>query len=216
MYYFFLSAGGISAILYFLISLKIRNIKYKYTVFILGIVSLILGLAFAFLTGLFSHKSGHFNIKYSDFEYYLTAVVFLTAFYFSLKILKSETSIFNTAGESLIVFSFIARFGCMFAGCCAGKIINGFEIPTVIMEIIFSFVIFWILKLSKLKNTAGLYLFLYSVYRFVTEFLRENSEIRTIFSLNFRQYVALIVILYFILCFIFGILERRTKNIEKI
>ncbi len=99
------------------------------------------------------------------------------------------------------------RIGCFLAGCCFGKAttswigihfpnVEGKVIPTNLMEAIFMIIlgiILFILALEKGKFTAPVYLFSYSVWRFVIEFFRGDHRGQLIGNISPSQFWSIIL-----------------------
>ena len=121
------------------------------------------------------------------------------------------------------------RIGCFFAGCCYGKETTGLGlvfpagslapsgvklIPTQLMSSFGDFVLFYILYrvYSDQKTrpmTAGLYLVLYSVGRFVIEFFRGDEARGFILGLSTSQFIAIF------LCIAGCILIAQQRNAKQ-
>ncbi|MCK4776747.1 MAG: prolipoprotein diacylglyceryl transferase [Actinomycetia bacterium] len=122
----------------------------------------------------------------------------------------------------------IGRIGCLFNGCCYGRItskpwglifpeIDNFtRHPTQIYEIIYALAIFafiWFIRKRIYTNGDLFFLFilLYSIFRFLNEFLRVNPDF--IFGMSGSQIVS---IMFFIASSIFFLnkfyLKYRFKN----
>ena len=99
------------------------------------------------------------------------------------------------------------RIGCFLAGCCYGKVttswigihfpnVPGKVIPTNLMEAIFMIIlgiILFILALKKGKLAAPVYLFSYSVWRFVIEFFRGDHRGQLIGNISPSQFWSIIL-----------------------
>lgn len=105
------------------------------------------------------------------------------------------------------------RIGCFFAGCCYGKETDSFLgmefnnspfaphnvslYPTQIMSSIGNFIIFLVLlwydknKREKDGQTGALYLILYSIFRFLIEFLRGDPRGTVFGLLSTSQFICL-------------------------
>jgi len=102
----------------------------------------------------------------------------------------------------------ISKIGCFFAGCCSSFEMSSFyynhqteryEFPIQLLEAIIAFVIFlYTLKLRRKLKRPGflfpIYTILYAVCRFITEFLRADSN-KTVYFLNNYQLISIIAII---------------------
>ncbi len=109
----------------------------------------------------------------------------------------------NKIVPSILIAQFIARLGCCFAGCCWGDPVSLFGLdflfPARELEVIFALVLFIVLSKVKalFEHRLKVYLFSYSLFRFLTEFLRGDDR-GTLFDISFltpTQIVSLFVIL---------------------
>lgn len=118
-------------------------------------------------------------------------------------------------------FHAIGRIGCVFSGCCYGKIveqggiynavIDKYCIPIQLYEAIGEFIIFFIILIrNEIKKDStnyykplGIYCTLYSVLRFVDEFWR-GDKIRGVWGpFSTSQYISLLIFpigIYCLLC----------------
>lgn len=106
-------------------------------------------------------------------------------------------------------FGMIARFGCLFAGCCygieaqhmitvPGTVYAVPRIPSPLLESALNLAIFLYLLIAKPEHKRPgtcfpLYLLLYSAGRFVLEFFR-GDENRGVFLLSTSQWIAIVLI----------------------
>lgn len=98
----------------------------------------------------------------------------------------------------------IGRIGCYLNGCCYGIKLFGIEQPTQIYSSVSGLIIFFLLaRLYANKKYDGhiflLALFLYSLYRFLLEFLRYNPIHILIFTPNQLLAVLMLIVSAFIL-----------------
>ncbi|MDD5190362.1 MAG: prolipoprotein diacylglyceryl transferase [Dehalococcoidales bacterium] len=121
---------------------------------------------------------------------------------------------FDMMAPAVFMAQAIGRIGCLLNGCCYGVKTSlpfgieytnpassgwgaGFTQPTVIYEIIFCVIMFFVmLKLRGKLRPAGslflLYLSLYSIWRISTDFLRDGNPF--LFGLHQAQVVSIIVL----------------------
>lgn len=93
----------------------------------------------------------------------------------------------------VVVAHAFGRIGCLFAGCCYGKLTDGAlgiemwvngewqrRLPTQLFEAIFLFALFgvlaWMIFAKRSKYTPSVYLVSYGVWRFAIEFVRDDAE----------------------------------------
>ena len=115
------------------------------------------------------------------------AVFFLPVIYFTFAKLskRSISNVFDVFTICTVCTLLCARFNCMFAHCCLGKVIPGTETmrwPTRELEIIFYLALFIFLRKKVCKKKyRGLiypiYMMSYGVFRFVVEFFRESDYV---------------------------------------
>jgi phosphatidylglycerol:prolipoprotein diacylglycerol transferase len=113
----------------------------------------------------------------------------LAGIWYARKKSISFWSLADSMAPSLAVGMGIARWGCLFAGCCYGRLSTlpwavttvlapGWRHPAQVYESLLDFVIFAILWFSRRKTKADGQLFaayvgLYSIVRFIVEYYRE-------------------------------------------
>lgn len=118
------------------------------------------------------------------------------------------------------------RIGCFFAGCCYGKPTDSFLgvvfnhpeslapigvkiLPTQLFESFYAFLIFLLLHFLLIKGILHKRLFflggvLYSIFRFINEFLRADDRGGFIYGFSVSQLISVIVFILF-LCLFFCI-----------
>ena len=137
-------------------------------------VGLLFVSVFAFLEGAESGARSLFG-----------AVFFMPAAYWlGAKLSKRQTAdVFDIFAVCMIFTLFCARVGCLFSGCCQGRMIHGLEPhrwPTRELELVF-YAIFLILTVPKiLKGQSGgkvypSYMMAYGLTRGILECFRESS-----------------------------------------
>lgn len=129
------------------------------------------------------------------------AVVFLAAYfgigYFLFKKDKRHIAeldkVAACAFPSIVLAHSFGRIGCLFAGCCYGKLTDGWlgvtmlvhgewqkRLPTQLFEAIFLALLFvalvYMLVGKKSLYTPSAYLIGYGVWRFVIEYVRDDGE----------------------------------------
>lgn len=197
VYILILCAGGLLAALYFDVRYNIVE-KVTRSRKIYGVLAVSLLLSIVITNGLtyFLYGGKPYFERIVQPEYYLTMVVFAVISTALIRVTKTDKT--GQAGaiicDSLIIFSFISRCGCMYAGCCTGRVIGAANFPIVETEFVFAAVIFVILRLIPSRNRLGAYVLMYSIFRLITEFFRDNIGVETLLILNFRQYIAITAI----------------------
>ncbi len=76
----------------------------------------------------------------------------------------------------LLLAQCVARIGCSLSGCCYGRLIEigdiSFHLPIREFEALFALVMFFLLKKLAFNKRLEIYLYSYSIFRFLTDFLR--------------------------------------------
>ena len=118
-------------------------------------------------------------------------------------------------------FDGIARFGCLFVGCCYGreaswgiKIDGITRLPSPLFESVLCFIILaeFLLWKPERKHSGillPLYLVTYSTGRFVLEFFRGDETRGSFLIFSTSQWIALLILLTLVVAFI--ILRRKKK-----
>jgi phosphatidylglycerol:prolipoprotein diacylglycerol transferase len=99
----------------------------------------------------------------------------------------------------------LGRIGCLFSGCCKGIPLKGWIaeycplFPAVELEIVFHGISLFTLTLMYRRGIAknqlfNMYLISYGIFRFFSEFYRDNPHLNVYFSVY--QPVAVLVVLY--------------------
>ena len=130
----------------------------------------------------------------------------------------------------------IGRFGCFLAGCCYGKETNAFfgirfvehiwasgewiygnaRIPTQLFEALFLLLLFGgllliIFKLKKPELCATVYLFSYSIARFLLEFLRDDPRGAFLLGLSPSQIICLVMFVGGIILTFFTLKNKQKR-----
>ena len=124
---------------------------------------------------------------------------------------------FNTLITTVPLAQGFGRIGCFFAGCCYGHATDAWcgvrfpadslcpldtaVIPTQLISSAGDFLIFWILYRNinggkHPEDNAAIYLIMYSIGRFLIEFLRGDINRGFIGSLSTSQFIALFAALF--------------------
>ena len=106
-----------------------------------------------------------------------------------------------------LMFGAVARFGCLFAGCCYGKeaswgiVIGGVtRLPFPLFETglnlaILSVFLLWKPERKRPCTLFPLYLILYSAGRFVLEFLRGDESRGELLMFSTSQWIAIVLVI---------------------
>lgn len=164
----------------------------------------------------------------------ILAGVIALAFY-SKKKKWNVLETFDLAAPSVALGQAFGRIGCFLAGCCYGKETNlwiGVKFPTnslapsgvylhptQLYSSAFDFALVIVLILFARSNKKkgrvfSVYLILYSIGRFLVEFLR-NDERGAIGILSTSQFIAIFTLILGIIIFNFDKLKRRVKKSEE-
>jgi phosphatidylglycerol:prolipoprotein diacylglycerol transferase len=163
-----------------------------------------------------------FNLMYEGYSYYPMFFGGLIGLVVGSVLMKERVwkilDIFSLGiGSGL----FFGRIGCFFAGCCYGKITSsfGFQIigkdymryPTQTLSSIYNLLIFVYLSWFKYRKkfegqVALLFFMIYSVFRFLVEFLREYDLY--FYGLTASQWVSILIFVGSLLIY----LRKRFKN----
>lgn len=176
------------------------------------------------------------------------AVVFLAAYFgighFLFKKDKRHIAeldkVVASAFPSIVIAHSFGRIGCLFAGCCYGKLTDSWlgitmlvhgewqkRLPTQLFEAIFLALLFvalvYMLVRKKSLYTPSAYLIGYGVWRFVIEYVRDDGERGSsgIDWLTPSQLTAIIlVVLGVALIFVYkywlkGLIDNVANNTEK-
>lgn len=202
----------IGAAAYFCVCLKKNKQTAKQIAVLCGVCAGLFAAAYLLVFLTEPLLSAERQKGFFTFEYYLTLCYFCGLIFVSSFFHKYGEHFFSIIAQGLIVFAFFSRIGCFFAGCCRGNDLGFGTSYIVILELLFSIVAFTVFFIAKPKYQLPVYLLAYSVFRFLTEFLRENEGIKTVAGLNMRQFIALIVIVSVVsglICF------TNAKNMKK-
>ncbi len=159
------------------------------------------------------------SILNSGIVYWGGLIGFLLVIYLNCLFRKKD---FNNIANSLAVviplFHGFGRLGCYFAGCCYGRIDEGFfslpyrfgvdeewekRLPVQLIEAGFEFCLFVILfrfylhrRQNKKMNLLKFYLVIYSSFRFLIEFFRGDNVRGILIGFSFSQIISMIVLIY--------------------
>ncbi len=123
---------------------------------------------------------------------------------------KNFFALSEIAAGSIAVAHGFGRLGCLFAGCCHGKVTDAWygiyhvnlgarAVPTQLFEALFLFALCGYLSYrlyKKQKGNLGLYLVLYAIWRFVIEFFRADARGESLIrALTPSQLIAILLLL---------------------
>ena len=123
------------------------------------------------------------------------AAIFLVVYFVGGRILKLEPTehffeVTEIAGGSIALAHGIGRLGCLFAGCCHGRVTDAWygitnvalgakTVPVQLFEALFLFALTafltWRLSKGKRGNLGG-YLIVYAIWRFLAEYMRGDDR----------------------------------------
>ena len=201
-----------------------------------GIIAVIIGLFGAVLfQNLYDYIENPVSYKWSwSMTFYggliFGVLSFLLGYFLIIKrkfgpCLKDH--ILSFAPACVAIAQGFGRIGCFLAGCCFGKAttswigihfpnVPGKVIPTNLMEAIFMIIlgiILFILALEKGKFAAPVYLFSYSVWRFVIEFFRGDHRGQLIGNISPSQFWSVILFALGIGYVIYLIIDDKRVNL---
>lgn len=167
------------------------------------------------------------------------AIVFILLFWFVLKSERKNIMFYlNIVVTGVVLAHAFGRLGCFFAGCCYGTPTNawygltfpagspasfhygtGVEsikvIPTQLIEAIFLFALFGVLAKLK-KNQLAIYFLSYGLFRFLIEFIRDDSRGSFIPGLSPSQFLCIISILIAIGIFAYPFIKKNFGKKEQL
>jgi len=150
------------------------------------------------------------------------AIVF-TIIYAKLRSLPLK-NVMDSMTPFALIFDGIARFGCLFVGCCYGKEstwglnYNGvLRLPSPMFESVLCFIILTQVIIWKPERKYSgillpLYLASYSLGRFVLEFFRGDARRGFFMSLSSSQWISLLLITVVFTWFCTQCLRQRRKQ----
>lgn len=238
-YGFMIAIGIIAAILIGIVRGKRRNMSEDVIldIAIYGVLGGVLGAKLLYIIvewqKIFSGALTIKDILVNGFVVYGGIIGGVLTAYIYCRIKKIKfMPYFDLLVPSVAIAQGFGRIGCLCAGCCYGAPAQGaFSIvfqhspfapngvplyPTQIMSSLgdFAFGIILILfarKKRKDGQTAGLYLILYSIGRFLIEFLR-GDERGSVFALSTSQFICIFIIVAGIAVFNFEKIRNKGKQ----
>lgn len=203
-YSVFVSLGIIAGALYYLVDAKKRGVKSEGAILIV-VSAYIFGVLGSKIPLLFEHR---------DFMFVLTGKSIvggllggMLGVIFVKKLFKIKLKLGNIIAPSVALGMMIGRLGCFFNGCCYGRIASwGFNfgdgqlrLPTQLFEAVFHGIAFAILHYYKNKVPIKgilfkIYVFAYFIFRFFSEFFRENPPV--LGNMSIYQIISLVGAVY--------------------
>lgn len=152
------------------------------------------------------------DIKNAGIVYYGGLIAYLIYMRTVLPVFyKSKARrVYNCAALLIPLFHGFARIGCYFAHCCYGiesslRVFSHFyehRVPVQLMESCFELILFLVLgflllrKMLSRTTVARVYLYSYSAFRFLIEFLRGDTIRGFIGPLSFSQWISVGILIY--------------------
>lgn len=212
---------------------------YNFTL-VCGTLSIMLGFISATIfQALYNIKeSGNFELSTSTGMTFLGgllggAVVFIGiyfgvgAFVFNdTENVKEFGKIANIGACCICIAHSVGRIGCLMAGCCHGKRVDGFfgiynysvgykTLPVQLYEAVFLAILFFVLikLIDKGKNTISIYLIAYAIWRFVAEYMRADERGQTIVDIfTPSQLICIPMLLLGIIILVISIKGRKNED----
>lgn len=213
--------------------------KFYNFVLLCAVLSITLGLfSAAFFQALYNIKeTGRFELTSTSGMTFLGglmggAAVFII-FYFGVGALvfkdrenvKSFGKIANIGACSICIAHSVGRIGCLMAGCCHGKRVDGFlgiynhmvgykTLPVQLYEALFLAALFaaLVILFKKGKNTMSIYLIAYAVWRFFAEYMRADERGDTLISaLSPSQLICIPMLLIGVIILYFSIKGKKDE-----
>jgi phosphatidylglycerol---prolipoprotein diacylglyceryl transferase len=240
-YGLFVAIGFFIAIFFAVKEAKRRNfpVNVVYDISEIIIISALLGGRLTFvlmnLPMYLNDPIGIFRVWEGGMVFYggLIAAVISVIIYLRVKKINNILNIADIFSPSIIIGHAIGRIGCFFAGCCYGKETNSiFGVvfnninslapkgvcihPTQLYESFGDLLIFLFLWLNRKKTKFdgelfGLYLVLYSAFRFCLEFLRGDDRGQILFF-SVTQVLSIIIFSIGITWLYYGYKKIQNSN----
>lgn len=149
-------------------------------------VGTLFGLAGANIINWFLYENGMSGSLYQRFtqggySFYFGLFFFFAASAVTLRLYKVDVKYcLNLIIPSVLIAQFFVRIGCSLSGCCWGRDITlfgfTFSFPVRELEAVFAIVLFIVLSKRAFFKRFSIYVFSYSLFRFVTEFMRGDDR----------------------------------------
>lgn len=151
--------------------------------------------------------------------------------FFKSNMNKGLWYLIRIAPISITIAHGFGRLGCMFAGCCHGKVttewygiwnahLQAKTVPVQLFEAIFLFVLSAVMIVLlfkfKVKDTMAIYLVSYGVWRFIIEFFRTDERGGLIPGLTPSQFWSIVMVLAGIaVFFIYRYFDKKIEEKEQ-
>ncbi len=188
--YFFWCLGIVIGQIYYLADAPFFRTKRIYA-FLYGIVNLVImciGAKLLYIAENFEYVLAN-GVGFQGFSLFGAIMIHPLSCCLLSKIFKTKYE--QVASFIIIPFLLMLgfyRFDCLISGCCGGISVNGFQIPTQIIESVFCFVLAvgYIYLTHRKKLLQGqcfnAFFVIYGIFRFLIEFARERTNIFLCFS----------------------------------
>ena len=219
---------------------KNYNEDHIFNMTILTIIAGILGGKILYIITDFQYIKENPSIIFKDFGLgfviYGAIIAGILSIYFYCKFKKWDVlEVLDLVVPSLALAQGFGRIGCFLAGCCYGAKTNlpiGIEFPkdslapsgihlypTQIMSSVFDFglalFLFWYSKKAKSNGrVCAMYLIVYSIGRFLVEFLR-NDPRGQVWMLSTSQFISIFTLILGIILYNFDKIKGRRIKVEK-
>lgn len=241
-----LTIGIIMALVIYDLYMSRRKISSKVQNFYLlaGVSAIVLGILSA---GLFQSvynwiETGKFAFMGMTFYGGLIGgvIVFFAVFFAVGKYLFKEnehkkyfSDLFEVAPCCITIAHAFGRIGCLFAGCCFGKEVDGFPgikmtvhykgsdnyvgyfLPTQAYEAIFLFALFAVTSILYFKRKDVnfiVYTIGYGVWRFALEYLRADDRGALIPGITPSQFISIILVLIGLGMIVYKVLKKHSEK----
>lgn len=231
---FFSTIGAIITVIYLFLRMEKYNIDYKSLIIyaFFALIFLFVGSRLVFIISMIPAMIKEFSFD-KLVRYILNGgIVFyggmlgsiLGIFIYSFIRKDDRRKVYNYFSPAIPLFHIFGRIGCFFGGCCYGIECSwGFSMaetpdiirfPVQIAESICNLIIFIVMNILEKKkgtniNLLMVYLYAYSVCRFVLEFFR-GDIIRGLWGFLSTSQIISILILF--MCTVYCLIKKRKEK----
>ena len=191
MYFWWIIGILVSLILYSLFSYDFKLKWYQgLAIGLINLVILAIGAKLLYIAEQLEKVINN-GLSFNGFSLYGAIFIMPLAFYVNSKIFKLKSN--NIALLSiipLIVMLAFYRLDCYKNGCCGGILINGFRVPTQMIEavscLLLATIYYYFIYYKKNLNPNVYYSFYlaYGSLRFIIEFFRERENLFWLISIS--------------------------------